>query len=174
MDEIIASLIDEARRVGQDKKNITSTALSAQKNPKSKPICIHCGKVHKSENFWQKYPEKRPGARYSSTPENSLNTDSSQPSNGVAFLSQKNIEKSDSWILDSGATQHMCNDKSQFLNFEPSSTTITIANNSKMDGAGRGDIKITKKKENLSHFLMSYMYHNLHQISCLYVVPWKI
>ena len=39
----------------------------------------------------------------------------------------------------------MCNDQAQFTQFEPFSTTITIANNSKMDATGKGNVKLLAK-----------------------------
>ena len=151
LEEIIASLIDEARRIGGaggvggiD----TNTAMTARKPAKAKPICKYCGKIHKSENCWQEFPEKKPSARLSTTTTstNQVNQDnqfSSYPSQSIAFLSQHQNNHHDRWILDSGATQHMCNNKSLFTHLEPYNTTITIANNTNMAAIGRGDIKLT-------------------------------
>lgn len=38
------------------------------------------------------------------------------PSQNNAFLSHNNNQPFDKWTLDSGATQHMCNNKSLFIN----------------------------------------------------------
>ena len=152
LEGIIASLIDEARRTSSNSSTNsisslnTNTALSARKTAKPKPICKHCGKIHKSENCWEMFPEKKPSARLSSS--NSQNKDDSNDthsSNSIAFLSQIKPEQCHSWILDSGATQHMCNDQAQFTQFEPFTTTITIANNSKMDATGKGNVKLLAK-----------------------------
>ena len=78
LDEIIASLIDEARRTNQTTENNSNTALSARKGPKQKPICKHCGKIHKSDNCWEMFPEKRPSARLSSSNSNTINHNDSQ------------------------------------------------------------------------------------------------
>ena len=171
LEEIIASLIDEARRSSQDKEKTTRSAMMAKINPKLKPICVHCRKVHMSNNCWQRYPEKRPMARYSSRNlENSKCNKNNPPSNVTAFLSQKSNEKYVSWILDSSATHHMCNDSSQFTNIEENSRTITIANNSKLNAAGKGDIRITTKSGN-TFTLLNVLYvpqlaSNLLSISC--------
>lgn len=88
LDEVIASLIDEARRTNTSTDG-NSTAMIARKPAKSKPICDHCGKVHKSENCWQKFPYKKPSARLSSANQNvTSNLHNQTFSNTVAFLSQ--------------------------------------------------------------------------------------
>lgn len=151
LEEVIASLIDEARRVntGAGSQN-QNTALTARKPAKTKPICRYCGKIHKSENCWQEFPEKKPSARLSTSTTTTAATSSQNnnttysPSN-IAFLSKNQNHLCDSWILDSGATQHMCNNKSQFTHIEPFSTTITIANNTKMNATGKGDVTLTTR-----------------------------
>ena len=147
LDEVIASLIDEARRTNSNSEN-ENTALAARKPAKSKPICRYCGKIHKSENCWQEFPEKKPSARLTTTTtsDNRSQDSSSYPLQNVAFLSQMNNKQSDIWILDSGATQHMCNNKELFVRIEPYNATITTANNSKMFATGRGEVKLITHK----------------------------
>ena len=62
LDEVIASLNDGARRISQNSQSLAipnfNTAFMSHKNSESKPICRHCGKIHKSENCWQMFPEK--------------------------------------------------------------------------------------------------------------------
>lgn len=48
-------------------------------------------------------------------------------------------------ILDSGATQHMCNDKTQFTKLEQYATNITPANNTNMKACGKGDIQLVTR-----------------------------
>lgn len=151
LDEVIASLIDEARRVNQGAQINNNTAMTARKggnggNGKPKPICKHCGKIHKSENCWQMFPEKRPSGRFPSS--NHVQVENQQNSSQldtIAFLSGIHDGRCNEWIIDSGATQHMCNDKSQFINLETYTTSITTANNTKMLATGRGNVRINPK-----------------------------
>lgn len=158
LEEVIASLIDEARRMNYVTDSNSSTAMVARKPGKSKPICKHCGKIHKSENCWQMFPEKKPIARYSSAQPDQSNTQSNinftsnntnndmfthQSTKSIALLFPSQSQQINAWVLDSGATQHMCNNKSLFTNFETSATTITIADNSKIQATGKGDVAIT-------------------------------
>lgn len=147
LDEAIASLIDEARRTGQNGKNrdAKNTALTARKPAKSKPICKYCGKSHKLENCWQEFPEKNSSACLSAAKPNGISEAqqvSYSPSN-TAFFSHKVQNRCDTWKLDSGVSQHMCNNKTQISNFTSFSTTITIANNATMNATGRGDEELT-------------------------------
>lgn len=149
LDEVIASLLDEARRLGQNsfKNESNGTAMTARKPQKAKPICKYCGKVHKSENCWQMFPEKNPRARMSTTPQyqDTQQSNNQFSTSNIAFLTQTNHHKCNTWILDSGATQHICNDKSQFQKLEQYSTIITTTNNTKMSACGKCDVQLVTR-----------------------------
>ncbi|KAF5184831.1 hypothetical protein FRX31_025582, partial [Thalictrum thalictroides] len=44
LEEVIASLLDEARRLGGNNNDNSNTAMTARKPMKQKPICKYCGK----------------------------------------------------------------------------------------------------------------------------------
>ena len=48
------------------------------------------------------------------------------------------------WIVDSGATSHMCNDREQFVNFKELSNkqAVTLGDGHTLDGTGIGTVKI--------------------------------
>ena len=48
------------------------------------------------------------------------------------------------WIVDSGATCHMCNDREQFIDFKDMSNTqeATLGDGHTLDGTGIGTVKI--------------------------------
>lgn len=190
LDEVIASLIDEARRMNHTidtstpATTSTNTALVSQRSQKAKPVCKHCGKIHKSENCWQMFPEKRPAMRLPTSnmatnpsPAETVSSTSSSSSSlsqysssNVAFLSQTPTIHFDSWVIDSGATQHMCNDKSHFVQIHNFTSTITTANNTTMNAAGKGDVKITTTMGNeitLQNVLfVPQLASNLLSVSC--------
>ena len=106
------------------------------------------------------FPEKRPSARFSHSNQSYYDI---QPrtslSQNIAFLStnQNKCKQGNAWIIDSGATQHMCNDRSKFINFKSSTTSITIANNTKMKVVGRGDVRV-KTKTGSTFTLLDVLY----------------
>lgn len=60
----------------------------------------------------------------------------------LSFMAGENTGLNDGfWIVDSGASRHMCADKSQFLNIQPYKTkSIIVANKQRIEVKGRGDI----------------------------------
>jgi len=67
----------------------------------------------------------------------------------VAWMSQVNAQDNayysppptlDQWIVDSGASHHMTSQQGYFITYYPDSTTVTLANNSIVKAAGRGDV----------------------------------
>jgi hypothetical protein len=46
----------------------------------------------------------------------------------------------DRWIVDSGASHHMTSQQDYFITYYPDSSTVTLANNSIVKAAGRGDV----------------------------------
>jgi len=46
----------------------------------------------------------------------------------------------DQWIVDSGASHHSTYQQVYFITYYPDSTTVTLANNSIVNAAGRGDV----------------------------------
>ena len=53
----------------------------------------------------------------------------------------------DRWILDSGATCHMCNSASQFANLQTltDSLTVTLGDGHTLQATGRGDVILQMK-----------------------------
>lgn len=179
LEEIIASLINEARRIGGvgGIGDNTNTAMTARKPAKAKPICKYYGKIHKSENCWQEFPEKKPSARLTTTHTagNQNPSDNQFSSYSIAFHTQTQHQYCNTWILDSGATQHMCNDKSQFTKLEQYSTSITTANNIQMNACGKGNRQLVTRN-GTSFTLVNVLYvpqlvSNLLSVCCATANP---
>jgi len=67
----------------------------------------------------------------------------------VAFVASSQ-ETIDNWVIDSGASCHMCMNRDRFVTYEPMTqdTSISVAKNGvKMKILGRGDIKLRLKNE---------------------------
>jgi hypothetical protein len=60
---------------------------------------------------------------------------------GVNFIKQHDND-SNEWIVDSGATVHVCNQKAHFMSYAPSSKSIRMANNTEESVIGIGDVRL--------------------------------
>lgn len=68
------------------------------------------------------------------------------------FLFQIRTQSAESqWIIDSGATAHVTNNKRLFESFEETKSKVTVANNSNENGNGKGTIGINLVNENGEH-----------------------
>lgn len=126
---LFSQLMDEEKRI-KSRDVDTQMAMPAQaqggqnraNSGSTRPKCSHCGrKGHKADNCWILYPEKRPKDK---APTN--NQQSSKRANEGANIAQTEEETASefagfastsgrqSWILDSGATSHICGQREKF------------------------------------------------------------
>jgi hypothetical protein len=127
-------------------KQLNSTALSAQ-TKKNESRCSH---NRNPSSCWTCHPELAPICelcrsqglrRFKHKPHSRI---CPQPKNGdhanVAFIANKPSADRQTWILDSGATQHMCHDPNLFTAISPFHATITTANGKPMHSKGTGTV----------------------------------
>ena len=163
MEFVKSRLLQEEQRI-LDRGNIKPGRDAALMNLKSAeeselktPECNYCRKKgHTEQRCWQKYPHMRPNRSqqkrsglvansnvappdYEEEPESDimicLTADSSSDSN-------KRASRAD-WIIDSGATAHICNDKSMFATLNRiDPIDINIGDKSSVHAVGRGSIKL--------------------------------
>lgn len=60
---------------------------------------------------------------------------------------EEGVNNPDVWILDSGATEHMCSQKEKFMNLTPLKSHVQVANSEKIEVAGIGDIFLNPASE---------------------------
>ena len=156
IDDLTAELLDESRiTVAVEAKALAaSRANNSRRNSnKVRTRCTFCEKEgHEEDNCWRKYFEKRP-ARFKnqdSTNQASINQDFSDDERipkgkrkdgkffgAVAFVrplmsmaSTTNTTKSrryhNAWLLDSGASVHMCNSRATFTEYRALESPIDI------------------------------------------------
>lgn len=66
-----------------------------------------------------------------------------------ALLANFESEDNDHWLIDSGASNHMCFDRNLFINFKETDVReVTIANGKKIHVVGTGDVEIKESTEN--------------------------
>lgn len=130
---LFSQLMDEEKRVKS--RNVdTEMAMPAQSQGghqrgqnranfgSNRPKCPHCGrKGHNVDNCWKLHPEKMPKDKASTS-----NQSNSKKTNEGANIAQVDEETASefagfaatsgrqSWILDSGATSHICGQRERF------------------------------------------------------------
>jgi hypothetical protein len=145
LNAIFSYLIDEARRLRSLEPQ--EMAMSTNQKDTQKPKCAHCKRIgHNQEKCWEKYPNLKPkkakngqnkakngqnGAINSTTKptENTQTTLFTQDEgqlveNEEYALSTIDLHNSDVWVLDSGATRHICAYKSLFSDLRPYKTVL--------------------------------------------------
>lgn len=108
----------------QDKRNNSGDSFKSEKP------CFLCSK----KGHWKREcPQKK---KKSETKQESTSTD--------AFVCHAWIPAcdKDAWVLDSGASDHMCHRREWFENFTEVSRNVTIGNGARIKAQGKGDINV--------------------------------
>ena len=162
MEIVTERLLHEERKIkekhGSETSDGTMKAMFVNRQSKGKgPKCYHCGKFghikrncrelnssklddDKNEAYDNKH--KANNAAESRQAENSSDSDEVGLMINHAFSSL--TKKENAWIIDSGATCHMCNDTSLFVelyNWEKSEE-VTLGDGHVVKANGRGVVKI--------------------------------
>ena len=129
---LISNLLDESRRLSY-KDNETAQVLAASSRPKRK--CTHCKKPgHLIEKCYELHPELRPEAQ----PEVVTLTEVVLPAMETAMP----VLALDSWILDSGATTHICCDKTYFRQIDSTDARVKWGAASTIQASGIGAVSL--------------------------------
>lgn len=155
-------LHEETKRKGRNPIG-QEEALAA--NIRKRPICYFCRKPGHIKRECEEYAKHRDQARpvrgkkstrmgafkVTITPADDQN-DPEDESTGlvVQHALVGGSDTRDQWILDSGATCHMCNDKSMFYTLQalPGSVKVTLGDGRSLQAVGRGSVTLNMK---LSH-----------------------
>jgi hypothetical protein len=123
-----------------------------------KITCFFCKKPNHVKKECKKYMEwkkKHPDHKVKAVCEEASNKskdqeDDEDPSFSCFSVEQECINKIDcNWYIDSGATSHMCSDKSLFKNInETYRSQVKLANGHKLQTKGIGDIMLRGNSEN--------------------------
>lgn len=152
--ELVRSrLIQEEYRKNNFTENVDTAYVSKNKVNKSKIICHYCKKSGhiKSKCFKLKKVMANPE-------EKSLVA--------AAFVAKSQ----DDWLVDSGCSAHMCNNKDLFSELMDCNNVISIANDEKLECLGKGTIRINAGNvvRNITNVLyVPKLSHNLLSVSCL-------
>lgn len=152
--ELVRSrLIQEEYRKNNFSEGVDAAFVTKNRANKSKIICHYCKKSGhiKSKCFKLKKDMQKPE-------EKSLVA--------TAFVA----ESQDGWLIDSGCSAHMCNNKSLFTELTDCNNVISIANDEKLECLGKGTITVKTGKvvRNITNVLyVPKLSHNLLSVSCL-------
>jgi len=156
IETIFSSLLDESRRL--EGMESTQTLLARQKlankaNPASskskagskKQKCKFCNKPNHTEaTCWQKDPSKKPKKASGKTGANTTisNPDDDEEMQLFSAIAMHRVHTQD-WILDSGATTHICCNRELFTSIAASSVSIQWGASAKIYASGTGNITIS-------------------------------
>jgi len=153
-EEIKQILLNESERrrvkageVGLSANGTSALFVNVNKKPnqtfkKGKPKkinCYNCGDPSHKRPDCPKLKDSKPNQGHSSTSSGK----SSKPDPKKTLLTtQLTRLPSSEWVIDSGATNHMSREKSDFAKFSECSSQIAVANDSKIISEGAGDVKL--------------------------------
>jgi hypothetical protein len=117
---------------------------SKPKDSDDRPRCPHCKKLgHKEEDCWIKHPEKKP----IKNSEPSIKKRRLRTNVCRILRASKTYFAKDVWADDSGASEHITNDKSKLLQYRPARRNdieITLADGRHIKGLGTGTVRLGK------------------------------
>ena len=182
IDSICEQLIDESKRIRSTKtlelsdqptsntsnspkdvemSNSTNKDSGSKKNRTIKK-CTYCSlRGHLEDRCYKKHPELRPNRVSSTSTGSSLSEEqavvTSATNSDIALVSKSSTTD---FILDSGATTHICHDKSLFNFLKPDKSTIKWGNNKDalLKAQGIGDISIRFSSTNKPACIKDVLY----------------
>ena len=164
MDFVKSRLLQEEQRIleregvssGPDAALVNTQQQSVGRGTQA-PECEHCGKKgHREPTCWKKYPHLRPKRIRSSQSGLVVNSaatfekcvDDSESDNVICLVAAHNPDSvkrasSADWIIDSGATTHICNDRQMFVRLgQINPFEIKVGDKSNVRAVGRGDVEL--------------------------------
>ena len=130
--------------------------VSHEKKKKKNFKCHHCDEVGHIKKYCKKYHEEL-AAKKKEKSHNTRANQSDSDEEYVGLLACHALAsacdpsvKSNSWIVDSGATCHMTNDYSIFVSYEEIKDPIPVmlGDDTPLEAIGRGDISVRMKLNN--------------------------
>ena len=145
-------LHEETKRKDKDSSNTDAKAISTKhRNPRKGPKCHHCGKIgHIKRDCWElmKKPEKSTSSwndKNRSKTQNACTAEQEEEKEKIISLVAENVltaNRKSNWIVDSGATCHMCNKEELFseLSSLEIPQDITVGDGYSVQAIGKGTV----------------------------------
>ena len=151
MELVTERLLHEERKLkGREEASASNNKVmvAGHRYKKRGPKCHNCGKFGhikrncKSTPEWKKSEAKK-GSKQKANTAGTKRKDSSSDSESVGLVVQHTMSshsRKTTWIVDSGVTCHMCNDRSVFVEFESLETPlkVTLGDGYEVDAIGHG------------------------------------
>ena len=150
-------------------------------NFNGKRKCFECGSPHHIRRNCSQYSEKQKQGntdKQNSQIKGKSHVASNDSEDVILYAQNFSVmndsSKSCLWIIDSGCTQHMCNDKTMFCEYsdEKSSGKVEIGDGSALSIEGKGTVKLkmNTSDENVTCYLKNVLFipdlvHNLISVS---------
>lgn len=128
--EALAAKRNFAWKNDSKKGDLSERNFKKSSKPKQKGKCFLCG----GEGHWKRDCSQKKKESNKKEFNTAMSSD--------AFVCSMSSGDKNAWILDSGASDHMCHRREWFKNFTMASSSITIGNGSKIMAEGKGDIDI--------------------------------
>lgn len=134
-------LIDEALKLKNS--NSKETVMKAR-NFKNSKNCFYCDKPgHLKKNCHKFLADSKTEVTNNAKKKNHSARKVNEERKEYSIMANENTTINKGWILDSGATSHMCNDKSLFKIISTSSVkSVTVADGYELPVLGEGVVKI--------------------------------
>ena len=149
LNKLVAELISEESRiqsfVNEDKAYVTKSKSKSKNKTKHCKFCSKQG--HLETECYRKHPELMPNRN---TPKKAKDEDDNKDRSSL-LLSKGESTKDLSFIIDSGATEHWTPYKEWLQGYKTEKKTIYLANDTKIEAYGYGDIDITVYNERTRH-----------------------
>lgn len=126
---LISRLLSHTATTGESSKDVALVAGSNYgsgskfgQDRKKKGKCYHCGKF----GHWARDCRSKP----------------KEDENGIALVIGQGGEKSNSWVIDSGASKHTCCRREWFVEMSPWNEKLQVGNQAWVEAIGRGTINL--------------------------------
>jgi hypothetical protein len=188
LDDMLSDLVDENRSLSaqqdsgtgismygnkpQNRKGNAKKQQNGQKKQGSDRHCNHCDKNgHLEQDCYIKHPEKKEEyikqrkANANAKNENTIpNANATTSAKQISMMATqaKSIKSSD-WILDTGASHHMCNDRNMFdeyrVNTNPAKTIATASGDTRAEGYGTVRITAIQTDNTTMVIVLQHVFH---------------